>query len=336
MGKFSEMKYRRLDGIDKELSVIYLGVGNYGSEVSVEESFRLLDRFAELGGTFVDTAHVYGAWDTSGYNAGYGNSEKVLGEWLTKAGMHGTVAVGTKGAHPDLDTGVSRMNAKDIGTHVSESLERLQTDAIDLYWIHKDEPAIPAGEILGMLAEHVKVGRLKAIGCSNWRVERQKEAAAAAAKMGMAGFCASQIGWSLAKENVSVRPGIHGDALYMDEEMMQFHCETGIAAAGYSAQAGGFFAAKYDGLDFEAEDFPKPDLVQAYGSRLTYGRRRIAQGLAVEKRCTANQIALAWMIRHPFPAFPIPGPHSIEQLEDVMGAAEVDLSDEEFEALTVG
>jgi aryl-alcohol dehydrogenase-like predicted oxidoreductase len=80
------MKYTVLPGIQKELSHICLGTGSYGSEISPSDSFRLLDRFAELGGTFLDTAHVYGAWAPAGYNGGYGNSEKVIGEWLEKAG----------------------------------------------------------------------------------------------------------------------------------------------------------------------------------------------------------------------------------------------------------
>lgn len=330
------MKYRRLEGINKELSVICLGAGHYGSQVSPEDSFKLLDRFAELGGTFIDTAHVYGAWDASGYNGGYGNSEKVLGEWLTKSGMHGRIAVGTKGAHPDFETGASCMNPEDIHRHISESLERLKTDSIDLYWVHKDEPSIPAGEILSMLSEYVTAGRLKAIGCSNWRVERQKEAVTAAAEMGIQGFCASQIGWSLAKANQAVSTGKLREALSMDEKMLHYHLETGMPAAGYFSQAGGFFAKKYDGLDFESPDFPKPDLARSYGSSLSYSRRRIAGSLAVIKGCSANQIALAWMIHHPFPAFPIPGPHSIEQIDDTMRAASIDLSSEEFNALTIG
>lgn len=330
------MKYKTLDGINKELSVICLGAGHHGSQLSVEDSFRLLDRFAELGGTFIDTAHVYGAWDTSGYNGGYGNSEKVIGEWLTKSGMHGKIAVATKGAHPDFETGASCMNPEEIHTHIAQSLERLKTDSIDLYWVHKDEPSIPAGEILSMLSEHITAGRLKVIGCSNWRVERQKEAATAAAKMGIPGFCASQVGWSLAKKNQAVATGKHGDALYMDERMLHYHLETGLPAAGYSSQAGGFFAEKYDGLDFESPDFPKPDLTRGYGNSLSYSRRKTAQGLAAEKGCSTNQIALAWMIHHPFPAFPIAGPHSIEQLDDTTKAADIDLSDEEFNALTVG
>ena len=202
--------------------------------------------------------------------------------------------------------------------------------------MHKDEPSIPAREILGMLSEYITAGRLKAIGCSNWRVERQKEAATAAAEMGIKGFCASQVGWSLAKKNQAVTTGKHRECLYMDESTLRYHLETGMAAAGYSSQAGGFFAAKYDGVDFESPDFPKPGLVGTYGNSLSYSRRKIAQGLAAEKGCSANQIALAWMIHHPFPAFPIPGPHSIEQLDDTMKAAGIDLSDEEFNALTIG
>lgn len=330
------MKYSTLAGINKKLSVICLGVGNYGSEISVKDSFRLLDRFAELGGTFIDTAHVYGAWDTSGYNAGYGNSEKVIGEWLTKSGMHGQIAVGTKGAHPDFETGASRMNREDIQTQISESLERLQTDGIDLYWVHKDEPSIRAGEILGMLAADITAGRLKSIGCSNWRIERQKEAATAAAAMGIKGFCASQIEWSLAKANQAATTGKYGESLSMDERMLHYHIETGMPAAGYSSQAGGFFAEKYDGLDFESPDFPKPGLASSFGNSLSYSRRKTAQGLAAIKGCSTNQVALAWMIHHPFGAFPIAGPRSIEQLDDTMKAADIDLSDEEFNALTTG
>ncbi|HIL09030.1 MAG TPA: aldo/keto reductase, partial [Candidatus Latescibacteria bacterium] len=122
------MKYSELPGIKKELSAIYLGTGDYGSGISPCESFKILDRFVALGGTFIDTAHVYGAWATSGYNGGYGNSEKVIGEWLDKTGMRQSIAVGTKGAHPDLGTGVSRMNPEDIDVHITESLQRLRAD----------------------------------------------------------------------------------------------------------------------------------------------------------------------------------------------------------------
>ena len=328
------MKYAELPGIEKELSAIYLGTGNYGSAISLSDSFRLLDRFAELGGTFIDTAHVYGAWDTSGYNGGYGNSEKVIGEWLKKTGMHEKVAVGTKGAHPDLDTGVCRMNPEDINAHISASLQRLKTNSIDMYWVHTDAPSIPPGEILAMLAEHSAAGRLKAIGCSNWSIQRQQEAAEAAAALGLPGFVASQVGWSLARASRPVyRPG-HVDMRYMDSDMLQYHAVTDIPVAGYSAQGCGFFAEKYDGLDFDAPDFPSPGLSARYGNDLSYSRRKVAVELAREKGCSANQVALAWMIHHPFHAFPIAGPNSLQQMDDTMKAGEIELTDEEFKRLT--
>jgi aryl-alcohol dehydrogenase-like predicted oxidoreductase len=328
------MKYAELPNIEKKLSVIYLGTGNYGSGISPSESFKLLDRFAELGGTFIDTAHVYGAWDASGYNGGYGNSEKVIGEWLEKTGMQKKIAVGTKGAHPDLDTGVCRMNREDINTHISESLQRLKSNCIDMYWVHTDEPSIPAGEILGMLAEHSAAGRLKAIGCSNWNIRRQQEAAEAAVALGLPGFVASQVGWSLARASHSVyRPG-HVDMRYMDSDMLQYYAKTGIPVAGYSGQACGFFAEKYDGLDFDSPDFPNPGLSARYGNDLSYSRRKAAVELAREKGYSANQVALAWMIHHPFHTFPIAAPNSQQQMDDTMKAGEIELTDEEFKRLT--
>ena len=329
------MKYTELPGIKKQLSAIYLGTGNYGSDISPSESFKLLDRFAELGGTFIDTAHVYGAWDTSGYNGGYGNSEKVIGEWLDKTGMRQRIAVGTKGAHPDLDTGISRMNPKDIDTHIAESLQRLKTDSIDLYWIHTDEPAIPAGDILGMLAEHIAAGRLKAIGCSNWSIQRQAEASEAASALGLPGFVASQVGWSLARATHSVKSA-YVDMRYMDSAMLRYHAKTGVPVAGYSGQGSGFFAQKYDGLDFESPDFPKAGLTAKYGNDLSYRRRQAAVELARAKGYSTNQIALAWIMHHPFDAFPIAAPHSLQQMDDTMKAAGIELTDEEFERLNCG
>jgi len=259
----------------------------------------------------------------------------VIGEWLQKNGMQHKIAVGTKGAHPDLDSGVCRMNAEDIKAHISESLQRLKTDSIDMYWVHTDVPSIPAGEILGMLAEHCAAGRLKAIGCSNWSIQRQQEASEAAVTHGLPGFVASQVGWSFARATQSVNRA-HVDMRYMDPAMLQYHVETGIPVAGYSGQACGFFAQKYNGLDFDSPEFPNPGLAATYGNELSYSRRKVAVELAGEKGCSANQIALAWMIHHSFQAFPIAAPNSLQQMDDTMKADEVELTHEEFKRLTCG
>ena len=332
------MKYAELANIDKKLSVICLGAGHLGTEVSAEDSFRVLDRFVELGGTFIDTAHVYGG----------GKSEEVIGEWLASRGMASRMAVATKGAHPDLKSGASRLNRADIATQIAESLERLGTDVIDLYWIHLDEPAIPAIEILGMLTEHLAAGRFKAIGCSNFTVERQQEATAAAAELEITGFVASQVGWSLARAN-----DVHGAMLFIKPDMLDYHVANRRSLVAHCGQAGGFFAAKFDayqGLAAEAwDDVPEPDpggseptavryayLVHRYGNELSYRRREAAVALAAEKGYSANQIALAWMLHHPFPVFAIAGPKSPGQVDDTMRAVDIELTDEEFERLTAG
>ncbi len=328
------MIYHNLPGIDKQLSAVCLGTAQFGSQQSVDESFRLLDRYAELGGTFLDSAHVYGAWDREGYAGGYGNSEKVIGEWLKKTGMEKEIVVSTKGAHPDLDTAESAMNPEAITRHLTESLERLQVDCIDLYWLHRDEPDIPAGEILGMLAEHVAAGRIAALGCSNWSLERQKEALEASRKLEIPGLIGSQVQWSFAHPNSFSRSNQHGDMFTMTPEMCEFHEETQTAGVGYKSQAGGFFADKYKGMDFESPDFPKQGFARAYGNPTSYARRELAFSMAEEKGCSANQIGLAWMIHHKFPAFPIVGPKNVEQLDDSMKSADIRLSDTEFKHLT--
>ena len=124
--------------------------------------------------------------------------------------------------------------------------------------------------------------------------------------------------------------------LFMDTDMLRHHADNGIPVAGYSGQGCGFFAEKYDGLNFASSDFPSPGLTARYGNELSYSRRQAAVELARQKGCSANQVALAWMIHHPFPAFPIAAPNSLQQMEDSMKAAEIELTDEEFQRLTCG
>ena len=244
------MKYYRLPNIDRKLSVICLGTARLGGEISRNESFRILDKFAELGGTFIDTAHIYSAWRPEGYNGGCGNSERILGEWLHLSGIANNVTVATKGCHPEFETGRPRMTPNDLDIDLAESLERLRTDTIDLYWVHKDEPCMPAEEILGMLNEHVESGTIKAIACSNWSIQRQQEASLAAKKLNIRGFVASQIGWSLAEPANTVVRAKHGNILYMDSKTLNYHQKSGIPVVGYAAQAGGFFFQKIRRIGF--------------------------------------------------------------------------------------
>lgn len=330
------MIYHDLPGIETKVSAISLGTAQYGSQLDEAASFALLDRFAELGGTFLDSAHIYGAWDSSGANGGCGNSEVVIGRWMKARGNRDAMVVGTKGGHPDFTTKASGMTAEMVQRHLTESLEHLQVDSIDIYWFHRDDRSIPVAEILGWVAEPCREGRIRAIGCSHWRVDRMAEALRVAGEAGLPLLRANQVAWSLAEARVKQSDGPFGEQLAMGEAMHAFHRRTGLAAAGYQSQAGGFFAAKYDDLDFGADDFPKPGLARRYGSEENLRRRAVAREIARQRGCSTNQVALAWLIRQPFPSFAIAGPGNVEQLEDTMGAAEISLTSEEMAALSGG
>src|SRR5690606_14668173 len=112
---------------------------------------------------------IYGAWDKRGAAGGCGNSEAVIGRWIRSRNCRASIVLGAKGGHPDFDTGASCLSQRALLRQLDESLARLQTDYVDLYWLHRDDPSIPAAEILGWLQEPVTSGRIRALGCSHWR-----------------------------------------------------------------------------------------------------------------------------------------------------------------------
>ncbi len=312
------------------MSRICLGTAQYGSQLSAQESWQLLDRYTELGGNFVDTAHVYGAWDKSGVNGGAGNSEAVIGEWFQTNNNRADVFVGTKGGHPNFDTKEPRLTRSDVLRELDESLTRLQTDYIDLYWLHRDDRSVPVDELLGWLEAPLKDGRIKAIGVSNWRTDRLAEGASANRSPKIA---ASQIAWSMAVSNWSHRDGPYGEEIACDSEVSSLHKTMQLPLVAYSSQAGGFFASKYDDIPILSDNFPKPGMQDRYGNDESTRRREVACQLGQEKGCSTNQIALAYLLHQPFPVYPIVGPRSVAQLDDAMQAISVTLTTSEFDSL---
>ena len=312
------MRYQPLANLNQEASVLCLGAGHYGSQLSEKASGELLDRFAEAGGSFVDTAHIYGAWDTSGANGGYGNSETVIGRWMRERNCREQMVIGTKGGHPDFETGASGLTRNTLLRHLHESLDHLQTDFIDFYWLHRDDRTVPADEILSWLQDPLEQGLIRAVGTSHWRIDRMKQAD------GM--ISANQIAWSLAQPAELATTDLYGEKRAMSEAVFTFHRDTQIPIVAYQAQAGGFFASKYD----DEAVLLQSGLAETFGSELNLKNRRTACELAKEKGCTANQIALAWLLQQPFPVFPLIGPRTVEQLDDSLGALTVQLSTEEL------
>jgi aryl-alcohol dehydrogenase-like predicted oxidoreductase len=331
------MKYGTIGEIDR-VSRIGLGGGGFGSQIAQDAVDALLDRFVGAGGNFVDSAHIYGAWDPGGSNGGCGNSEVAIGRWMAKRDARGHLIVGTKGGHPDFATGASGMTRQTVLRHLRESLEHLQTDYIDVYYFHRDDRAIPVEEILSWMAEPLAAGTIRVLACSNWRADRIAEARAVAAARGLPLIEASQISWSLAHASRALTSNKHGEQVAMDEGAWEFHRLTQLPQVAYNGQAGGLFA-RFDGCseaELTAPEFVRAALVRRYDNDLTWRRRRLAQRLAKEKGCSTNHIALAWMLHQPFPAFPIVGTANPGHLADSLSALEVPLSPDETERLRLG
>ena len=180
------MKRVLLNNTDLYVSPLSIGTVNYGTSIDTRDAKAQLDRFVELGGNFIDTAHVYGDW----VPGPRGRSEKVIGEWLKETGLRKDVVISTKGAHPDIsDTSISRVNPEAIEKDLNESLERLNTDYIDLYFLHRDNPDVPVEELLDTLEEARIAGKIRYYGCSNWSISRISEAIEYARKQNISGFC---------------------------------------------------------------------------------------------------------------------------------------------------
>jgi aryl-alcohol dehydrogenase-like predicted oxidoreductase len=304
-------------------SVLCLGTAGFGSDTSVDESFAILDAFAEAGGNIADTAHIYAAW----LPHGWGQSERTLGQWL-RSRRPQNFLVSTKGGHPPLENmEVSRLSPEDIAHDLQESLERLQLDSIDLYWMHRDDPSVPVLEIIEALDEQMQMGRIRAIGASNWSVARIEEANDEAAKHGLTGFCASQIGWSLAQVNPAVRGA--ANTVQMDDETLRWHRQSGFPQIAYSSQGNGFFATPLPQENGEMTAKQKK-LAPSYLNDENCARHRRAEALAATLGHTTNEVALAYVWSQSFPGLAIIGPRNLSQFADSIGAIDLRLTAEQI------
>ena len=310
------MRYVEMAGGRLRVSALCLGCGPVGSGLDGRESFALLDSFVEAGGTFVDTALVYANWLPGERSV----SEKTIGRWLRDRGLRGRVVVATKGAHPPLDRlDQARLGRADIAADLEESLRNLRTDCIDLYWLHRDDPGRPVGEILETLEESARAGSIRHYGCSNWRPARMREAHAYAREHGMAGFVANQPMWSFARPDVLRLTD--RTMVAMDGEGERFHRETGTAVVPYSSQARGFLT-KWE----RGPETVNAKLRDLYGSAENLARLERARRVADELGTSVGTVALLYLMSSPFPAVPIIGAKNPQQLRDGLAAADLSLS----------
>lgn len=309
------------------VSSICLGAGEIGSSLNEKDSFKLLDLFVELGGNFLDTAHVYGSWVPGMQSP----SEKTIGAWMKARGHRDGIVVATKGAHPNLDSmDVPRLSRKEILQDVEESLEHLQTDRIDLYWLHRDDPKRRVEDILETLESQVQAGKIRYYGASNWKTDRLREAWEYAEKRKITGFVADQSLWNVA--DLAGAP--YGDPTlgWMDEERFSFHFETDMAMIPYQSQAFGLFQRMENGtLDQMNQGFRG-----FYKVEESLRRFERMKKVMKETGLTITQVTLGYLTSQPFHTVPIVGCRKPEQLLDSMTALDVQLSPKSVRYIEIG
>jgi aryl-alcohol dehydrogenase-like predicted oxidoreductase len=233
------MQYGEIAGVKKPVARIIQGTTMIGSDLNESESFALLDQVYELGGNTLDTAHVYSG----------GNSERVIGRWLSTRGLLEKVVIITKGGAHSQDR--RRMTPFDISTDLFDSLARLKTDHIDLYLLHRDDPDLPVEPIIHALNEHQQAGRIHAFGASNWSHQRIEAANNHAQANGLASFVASSPQYSLADSHAEPWPlclSISGDE---GTAARGWYAKTHMPLLVWSPLASGFFSGRFqrDNLD---------------------------------------------------------------------------------------
>jgi len=320
------MKYRMI-GTDpktrREVSVLSLGAMRFGTSTDEQTSFAVLDRYVEAGGTFVDTSGNYAFWFDGGQG---GQSEELLGRWRRSRGIGDEIFIATKvGARP-LAPGTSYLDnpeglsAKVLRESAQRSRERLGVDRLDLLYSHIDDPKTPQEETVQGFAELVAEGTVGLLGVSNhwaWRVQRARGLAAAA---GLPGYEVLQYQHSYLRRRSDI-PGHFspdGELGAVGGDLLSYlRADPALALVAYSPLLNGAYTnpGKPLGADYDHPGTP--------------ARLKALSQVAEQTGGTVNQVVLAWLIGGEIPVIPLVGASSVAQLEESLGAVDLELTEDQ-------
>jgi aryl-alcohol dehydrogenase-like predicted oxidoreductase len=309
------MDKRKLGRSDIAIAPLALGGNVFGWSADEAASFAVLDTFVGEGLDFIDTADSYSAWVPG--NRG-GESESIIGRWLKRSGQRDRVVIATKVAKWSERKGLSPAN---IAAAADDSLRRLGVDRIDVYFAHEDDASVPLADTLGAFARLIEVGKVRAIGASNYSGARLAEALAVSAKHGLPRYEVVQPEYNLVSRRsyeADIEPVVRREAL-------------GVVC--YYALASGFLTGKYRSEADLGKSAARSGAVAKYLN--ARGLRVLAalDAIASAKRATAAQVALAWLIGRPSITAPIASATSVAQVQDIAAATRLSLSAEEIAEL---
>ena len=309
------MEYTKFDGLDKKVSKFFMGtLFMFMSEK--EKHFATWDAAYELGINAFDTARDY-------------DSEDTFGLWMKERGNREDIVLLSKGGHPDGDK--QRITPEDIDADLKESLKQLQTDYLDIYLLHRDNPALPVGPIVEKLNEHHAAGRMKIFGGSNWTHQRLEEANEYAYAHNLVPMSVSSPNFSLAEQVQNpFAPGCVTIAGHKNEDAQKWYIANQMPVLAYSSLARGFFSGRITREMFEKhpEDIDQFCRI-GYCCEENFVRLDRCKEIADEKGCTIPQIAMAYVLDSPLNAYPVIGAANRAELESSLGALKVKLTPQE-------
>jgi aryl-alcohol dehydrogenase-like predicted oxidoreductase len=292
---------------------LVLGGNTFGWTTDRDQSFEVLDAFVEAGGRSIDTADVYSAWIPG--NKG-GESETIIGEWVSRRGNREDVVIGTKVFSLAERSGLSAAN---IRAAVDDSLKRLQTDYIDLYYAHRDDETVEQQEYVAAFDDLVKAGKVREVGASNFSVGRLTSAITIAKDSGQTPFSVVQDKYNLVDRGI----GLSVPVLLAG----------GIVELPYSALASGFLTGKYrPGV---AVDSARAGGASAYlDDPANVTLLADLDDIAAAHGVSVTAVSLAWLRQQPVVGAPIASARTVEQLGDLVQSFTLDLTVDEMARLT--
>jgi aryl-alcohol dehydrogenase-like predicted oxidoreductase len=301
---------RKLGRSGLEVPAIDLGGNIFGWTVDEAATFRILDKASDLGLTFIDTADLYSRW-VPGHKGG--ESETLIGKWFARSGKRNRVTLTTK-VGMDMGDGKKGLSAKYIAKAAEDSLRRLQTDRIDLYFSHLDDADTPLEETLGAHAKLIAEGKVRTTGASNYKGARLREAMEIARLNNLPGYTALQPHYNMMER-----------AEY-EADLAPVVAEYGLGVVPYFALASGFLTGKYR----SAKDLEGKTRGQSAGKYLNEKGLAVLAALdevAGQYEATPGEVALAWLAAQPGITAPIASATSEQQVEELAEAAKLQLDE---------
>ena len=299
---------RRIGGTDLDVFELCLGGNVFGWTADERESVAVLDRYIEVGGNFIDTADLYAG----------GESEAIIGRWMLVRANRDWLVVATK---VGMAAGFEGLSRATIRAAAEASLRRLQTEHIDVYYAHRDDPDTPLEETLGAFDELVRAGKVSHVGLSNYDAARLAAALEVADREGFARPVVLQPHYNLIE-----RSGYEG-------ALRDVCAREGIACLPYFALARGFLTGKYR-PDGAAVDSPRAPRAAGYLDGRGLRVLEALDEIAASHRTTVAAVALAWLAAAPTVAAPIASARTPAQLTDLVAMAALELSEAECDRLS--